>query len=97
MVVCDKVAGVKIQVDPHTLKRAQERGTTRDEILDVIRNGFEIPAKFDRKGKAKIYDYGRERQGKTYPQKRVEVFYLIEDNQVVTVTVYVFYGTWEEQ
>jgi len=29
-------------------------------------------------------------------QKKVEVFYLIEKDFVITVTVYVFYGKWEE-
>jgi hypothetical protein len=33
-------------------------------------------------------------QSKFYPQKRVEVFYLIERSQIVTMTVYVFYGKW---
>lgn len=88
---------MEIQIDPHTLKRAQERGTNHEEIMDVIQNGFEIPAKLDRKGKAKIYDFGQKRQGQMYSQKRVEVFYLIEDNHIITVTAYVFYGRWEDQ
>lgn len=37
-----------------------------------------------------------ERQGKHYPQKRVEVYYLMEKNVAVTVTVYAFYGEWEK-
>jgi len=36
---------MKIQIDPHTLKRAEERGTTAGEIRDVINTGFGIPAK----------------------------------------------------
>ncbi len=48
-------------------------------------------------GKAKIYDFKQKRHDKRYDQKRVEVFYTIEGDLIVTVTVYVFYGRWEGQ
>jgi len=83
-----------IQIDPHTLERAEERGTSEEEIKDVINTGFPIPAKHGRMGKAKIYDFKQERHGKYYEQKRVEVFYTIERGVPVIVTVYVFYGKW---
>jgi len=37
-----------IQIDMHTLERAEGRGTNEDEIEDVIRTGFAIPAKYGR-------------------------------------------------
>lgn len=86
---------MKVQIDPHTLERAGERGTNEDEIKDVIEAGFTIPAKYGRIGRAKVYNFKRKRQGKYYDQKMVEVFYVIEEGLVVTVTVYVFYGKWE--
>ncbi len=86
---------MKIQIDPHTLERAEERGTNEDEIKDVINTGFPIPAKYGRMGKAKIYEFKQSRLNKYYDQKRTEVFYAIEGNQIITVTVYVFYGKWE--
>jgi len=85
---------VEIQIDPHTLARALERGTNEAEIEDVIRNGSPIPAKRSRQGKAKVYPFKQERHGKYYEQKRVEVIYTIEWSIIVTVTVYVFYGKW---
>lgn len=30
-----------------------------------------------------------------YEQKRVEVFYTVEGDGLITVTVYVFYARWE--
>ncbi len=87
---------MEIQIDPHTLERAGERGTNEEEIKDVINTGFSISAKYGRIGKAKIYDFKQRRQNEYYEQKRVEVFYLIEGNVITTVTVYVFYGKWEE-
>ncbi len=86
---------MKVQIDPHTLEKAEERGTNEDEIKDVIETGSTIPAKYGRIGKAKVYDFKQERIGKYYEQKKVEVIYVIEESLIVTVTVYVFYGKWE--
>jgi hypothetical protein len=87
---------MEIQIDPHTLERAEERGTNEEEIKDVIRTGFSLPAKYERPGKAKIYEFKQNRLNRYFEQKRVEVFYTIEGDIIVTVTVYVFYGKWEE-
>jgi len=86
---------MKIQIDPHTLERAKERGASIKEIRNVILTGFSVPAKQGRMGKAKIYPFNKKRLGKYYEQTRVEIFYTIEDNTIITVTVYVFYGQWE--
>ncbi len=86
---------MEIQIDPHTLEKAEERGTNKDEIIDIIHTGFDIPARYGRKGKAKVYDFKQMRLNKYYEQKRVEVYYTIEGNKIITVTVYVFYGKWE--
>ena len=86
---------MEIQIDSHTLERAEERGTNEDEIKDVINTGFPIPAKYGRKGKCKIYEFQQKRHGRYYEQKRVEVIYTIEKDVIITVTVYVFYGKWE--
>jgi hypothetical protein len=76
------------------LDRAKERGTNEQEMTDVIETGFSIPSKYGRMGKAKIYKFERKRLNKYYEEKRVEVFYTIEGNRLVTATVYVFYGKW---
>ncbi|MBI4547687.1 MAG: hypothetical protein HY707_06900 [Ignavibacteriae bacterium] len=86
---------MEIQIDNHTLERAEERGTNEKEIIDVIHTGFSIPAKFGRIGKAKVFEFKQNRRNKFYEQKRVEVFYMIERNKIITATVYVFYGKWE--
>ena len=87
---------MNILIDSHTLERAEERGTNESEIKDVINTGFPIAAKYNRLGKAKVYPFQNHRQGKFYEDKRVEVFFFIENDFVITVTVYVFYGKWEE-
>jgi len=43
---------MEIQIDPHTLERAEERGASEEEIKDVISTGFSIPTKHGRMGKS---------------------------------------------
>ena len=86
---------MEIRIDPHTLERAEERGTNEAEIKEVIQTGAPIPARYGRVGKSKVFDFKKKRQGRYYQQKRVEVFYTLEGDVIVTVTVYVFYGKWE--
>lgn len=88
---------MKIQIEPHTLERAEERSASVEEIEDVIQNGLVIPARKSRFAKAKIYSFDRERLGRFHKQKRIEVIYLIENDVIVTVTVFVFYGEWMEE
>jgi hypothetical protein len=87
---------MKIQIDHHTLERSEERGTNEEEIIDTIMTGFPIPAKYGREGKAKVYNFQQTRLNRFYEQKRIEVFYTVEGDKIITVTVYVFYGKWEE-
>ena len=87
---------MNIQIEPHTLQRAEERGTNIDEIKIVLEQGVEIPARGNRKAKAKVFTFKKERLGKYYEEKRVEVIYLEEEDKVITVTVYVFYGEWKD-
>lgn len=91
----EKLMELPIQIDPHTLKRAEERGATESEIKEILLTGQKIPAKRNRKARAKVYSFGRERNGKFYEQKRIEVYYVEEAGRIITVTVYVFYGKWE--
>ena len=84
-----------IQIHPHTLERAEERGATKSDIEDVIRTGTPIPAKRNRQAKEKVFDFRRQWQNAYYDQKKVQVIYVVQEEVAVTVTVYVFYGEWE--
>ena len=87
---------MKIQIEPHTLQRAEERGTSIEEIEIVLEQGVEIPARGNRKAKAKVFIFRQERLGRYYEEKRVEVIYVEENDTIITVTVYVFYGEWKD-
>lgn len=84
-----------IQIDPHTLERAEERGTNADEIVDIVISGTPVPGKYGRLGKTKTFDFKQNRHGRYYEHKKVEVFFVVQGDVIVTVTVYVFYGKWE--
>jgi hypothetical protein len=86
---------MNIQIDPHTLNRALERGAIEEEIRETLEKGVSISAKGDRLGKSSVFEFQTVRNGKFYEQKRVEVIYVIENETVITVTVYVFFGRWE--
>ena len=54
-----------------------------------------INAKLDRMAKWKIFPFKDYRNRKYYEQKKIEVYYIIEYNEIITVTVYVFFGKFE--
>ena len=87
---------MEIEIPDHTRSRAIERGVLVEEIVDVFRNGTAIPAKHGRLGRSKVYRFDRERNGVHYREKKVELYYVMEASRAVAVTVYAFYGRWEE-
>jgi len=58
-------------------------------------SGLPIAAKYKRSGKGNVFPFSGKRLGRFYDQKRVEVFYAEEGNDIIIITVYVFYGKWE--
>ena len=46
---------MKIQIAPHTLQRAIERGTTEEEIIEVLQSGVNILGKIGRLGNQKCF------------------------------------------
>jgi hypothetical protein len=83
---------MEIRIEPHTIERAKERGASKEEIIETIENGFAVDAKYEKRGKGLIKEYNETRNGKQYEQKKIEVYYLEENNIIITITVYVFYG-----
>jgi hypothetical protein len=84
-----------VKFSHHALLRAEERGSTREEIEDVLTSGDPVPAKHGRACMRKLFRVDELRQGKRYSQKTVEVYHVVEGDVIVVVTVYVFFGGWE--
>ncbi len=85
---------MEIKIVEHARERATERGTTSEEIIKVLKEGNDFIAKKGRKGKEMIFEYGKEWLGKIYPQKKVKVIFIEEDNEIIVITVKVSYGKW---
>ena len=47
-----------------------------------------IPLNVHRIGKTKIYSFNTVRNGKHYAEKKVEVFFIVENETIITVPVY---------
>ena len=45
---------MNIQIAPHSLQRANERGATGLEIIEVLEKGLNILGKYGRLGKTKV-------------------------------------------
>ena len=56
---------------------------------------MEAEAKENRQKKTKVFAYSKERNGKFYEQKKIDVIFVSEQTKLITVTVYVFYGKFE--
>ena len=85
---------MKIKFVEHAKERMKERGASEEEVKEVLLLGANISAKKGRKAKEKIFEYGKEWLGKVYPQKKVMVIYTEENDEIVVITVKVFYGKW---
>ncbi len=83
---------MNIQIDPHTLQRALERGATESEITETLKSGINILGKQGRLGKFKVFAFQQNRNSRYFEEKKLEVYYVVENNTIITVTVYVFYG-----
>jgi len=86
---------MQIDIDPHTLERALERGATFAEIAQVVESGAPAEARGDRVARSLVFPFDGERNGRHYAEKRVKVIYVVEAQRVVTVTVLVYYGKWD--
>ena len=86
---------MKVIIEAHTIEQMKKRGTTKEEISEVLATEVEYEAKHNRKKKSKVFPFHNTWEGKFYEEKKVEVVYTKENDVIVTVTVFVFYGKWQ--
>ena len=86
---------MQIQMEPHTLEKALERGANEEEIIETLTTGRPIVAKSGRFGKVKAFQFNDVWKGKHYDQKEITVYYLVEEESIITITVYVYYGKFD--
>lgn len=87
---------MKIKFVEHAKERMIARGVSEAEVEKVLLQGTDIPAKKGRKAKEMTFEYGEYWLGKVYPEKKVVVIYVEENNKIIVITVKVFYGQWRQ-
>ena len=85
---------MKIRIDPHALARMPLRGVSADEVAEVLRLGEEGEARGERHAKQMVFAHEKLWAGRHYDQKKVKVVYMIQEDEIVVVTVLAYYGRW---
>ena len=80
-----------IRFSGHARERMEGRGATQQEVSETIRTAGRGPAEGDRLECRKDFPYRREWNGKVYATKQVRPIFVEEPNEILVVTVYVYY------
>ena len=84
-----------IEISDHALDSMQERGAVEEEVKLVLEQGQEASARHPRLAREAVFRDGYNWRGRFYPHKLIRVIYAYDGENIVVVTVYVFYGVWE--
>jgi hypothetical protein len=80
-----------IRLSGHARERIEGRGATQQEVTETIRTAPWGPPQGGRQGCRKNFPYGREWNGKFYATKQVRPIFVEGPNEILVVTVYVYY------
>jgi hypothetical protein len=80
-----------IRLTGHAREQCAERGATAEEVREAIRVGEREEAKKGRIMAKLNLQFGRSWAGHIYPIKQVAPVFVIEESEIVVVTVYTFY------
>ena len=73
----------------------RRRGVTEDEVLQVLTTGTLGHMREGRQIKVSVFTAGYRWRGNAYPHKEVQVVHLIDQGEIIVVTVISRYGHWE--
>jgi hypothetical protein len=80
-----------IRLTKHAAEQCQERGALEGEVQDAIRFGEWEEAKNGRTIAKWNMEYRQSWAGSFYPIKQVAPVFVIEETEIVVITVYTFY------
>jgi len=80
-----------IRLSGHARDNLRYRGATEEEVKEAIRIALWRPAELGRLECRKDFPYGREWNKKVCATKRVRPIFVEEADEIVVVTVYVYY------
>jgi len=75
----------------HALFQMLERGASKEEVIEAIRNGEKIAAKHKRDSYRKNFQFNRKWANKFYHIKQVMPIVKDEEHGIAVITVYTFY------
>jgi hypothetical protein len=80
-----------IRFSGHALEQMRYRGATEQEVMEAIETAPWSQAERGRWECRKDFAYGRDWNGKHYATKQVRPIFAEEADEIVVVTVYVYY------
>jgi hypothetical protein len=80
-----------IRLSGHAREMIGYRGATEEEVKETIQTAPWQPARQGRWECRKNFDYGRDWNGKFYTTKQVHPIFVEESDEMVVITVYVYY------
>ena len=83
-----------IKIEPLILKKATEQGATEDEIDATIRTGKDLNSESGNLGKTRTFPFHGERENEFFEQKKLDVYFTVENKLITTVAIDVFYGNF---
>ena len=83
-----------IKIEPLTLKKATEQGATEEEIDATIRTGKDLNSESGLLGKTRTFPFKAIRDNIFFEQKKLDVYFSVENKLITTLDVDVFYGTF---
>lgn len=83
--------GKPIRLSGHARQQLRFRGATKQQVIEAIRTETWEPAELGRLECRKDFPFGSEWNKKYYDTKQVRPIFVEEHDEVIVVTVYVYY------
>jgi hypothetical protein len=88
----EKMAAKKpIRLSAHARQQLEFRGAAEQQVIDTIRSETWEPAKHGRSGCRKNFVFNSEWNKKYYSTKQIRPIFVDEPDEIVVVTIYVYY------
>jgi hypothetical protein len=85
---------MEIKIEPQTLIKATEAGATEEEIDATIRTGKDLNSESGQLGKTRTFPFKATRNNIFFEQKKLDVYFTVENKLITTLAIDVFYGTF---
>lgn len=85
------ISAKSVRLSEHARQQLQFRGSTEEEVVDTIRTAAWEPAELGRMECRKNFTFEAEWNKKYYATRQVRAIFVEEPDEVVVITVYVYY------